>query len=437
MASVLGGGAAAIALMDWLGSKGQSLTITDNITTNMTISATTNSVTDCFQDVEGQQVITVDGTDGPIYEQKIPEACQICTDAIRGILTARTSLERDAQLANPAYNPQVANQSLITQMLTGSSGPLTPQSSVPALGPCTAMCHGIVVLGVSQSETFMATQSCSVMNSVTNDISQSIKGQISAYLKNQQDFIGQLESAFTSNTESIATNLSSTMSQSVTNNFVQDLHQTMSAVQSVDIKGNSILADNISQTFTGKMVGKLEVNNTVIDQLRQSASYSISQSLLNKNDTIGDLSKDFLQVIQTMSALLEELTSQILIIIAAVIAAVVLVVGALFVFNKSFHSWANNTMSTVADAEVSHFNMMQTDPEYRAQMNQEKIDERASRTQSTVDRKKAQQAVVREKANAKETAAAGRASRRQAGTASARDYLGFSARYAMPIRMLS
>ena len=83
-------------------------------------------------------------------------------------------------------------------------------------------------------------------------------------------------------------------------------------------------------------------------QLRQSANYSISQSLLNKNDTIGDLSADFLQVIQTMSALLEELTSQILLIIGAVIIAVCLVIGSLYIFNKSFHSFANQALGRVS-----------------------------------------------------------------------------------------
>jgi hypothetical protein len=287
------------------------------------------------------------------------------------------------------------------------------------------MCFDIVSLNVSQSERLTASTSCEVQNDITNNIQQSISTQISAYLKNQQDFIRQLESAFISNTESITNNLSSTMSQSITNNFVQDLHQSMLSSQIVSLRGNSILAENISQSFTGKMVGKMQVNNTVMDQLRQSAQYSISQSLLNKNDTIGDLSKDFLQVIRTMSTLLEDLTTQILIIVGAVIAAVMLVVSSLYIFNKSFHSWANTTLKDTTDAEISHYNRMKTDPEYRAQVKQEDINSRESKAKVRATQAQSKMEANESRTAVKEAAAEGRAARRRAGTASLRDYAGF------------
>lgn len=389
MASLLAGAAAGVALYDWLGSKGQQLTITNDVTTNMSVSATTNSVTDCFEAASGSQVIDITQTDTDNYEANLPTACGKCLEKIQSIIDARTKLEQDANLANSAYQPQTANPSLVTQMTTGSAPPGQPQNGQPsvsdlnALGPCTAVCFGIVATGVSQTETFFATQNCSVQNVDTTDISQNIQGQISSYLKNQQDIIGQLESAFTSNQESIGTDLSSTLSQNVTNHFTQDLYQTMSASQTTKISGNSLLISNVNQGFTGRMVGNLEVNNTVTDQLRQSAQYSIAQSLLNKNDTIGDLSKDFLQVIQTMSTLLEELTSQILILIGAVLAGVMLVVGALYVFDKDFHGWANNTLESVSHAQVTHYNRMQTDPKYRAEYNAAKTASPAPKTQTT------------------------------------------------------
>lgn len=345
--SVLLAAGAGLALMDWLSSKGQTLTITDNITTNMSITATTNVATECFESLSASQTINV--TSGPnTNTELLSQACTNCTNYINSIITARKNLEQAAQLANPAYQPQQANPVLESEMITGGSAPITSVSQA-ALGPCTAMCSDIVLLNVSQSARLSAKQDCQVTTDITTDISQSIKGQISAYLKNQQDIIGQLESAFTSNQEKIETDLASTMSQSLTNNFIQDLNQAMQAVQSFELKGNSILATDISQSFSGAMVGQLQVNNTVVDQLRQSANYSISQSLLNKNDTIGDLSQDFLQVIQTMSALLEELTSQILLIIGAIIIAVVLVIGTLFVFNQSFHNWTNQALGRVAN----------------------------------------------------------------------------------------
>lgn len=409
--SVLAGAAAGIALVDWLSSKGQQLTITDDITTSMTISATTNVVTECFQSAEGDQLIEIKEGAGK-WSQFANEPCSICTGYLRDILTARTDLEMKAAERNPGYMAQVPNPNLVTQMITGGSDPNTPQTSAAALGPCTAMCFDIVAFNVAQSQRLTATTSCEVQDNITNNIQQSISTQIAAYLKNQQDFIGQLESAFTSNTESITNNLSSTMSQSITNNFVQDLHQSMLSSQIVSLRGNSILADNISQTFTGNMVGKMQVNNTVVDQLRQSAQYSISQTLLNKNDTIGDLTKDFLQVIRSMSTLLEDLTTQILIIVGAVIAAVMLVISSLYIFNKSFHSWSNDKLRDTTDAEIAHYNRMKTDPEYRAQINQEKINNRESKarvqaTQAQTKREDRESRAVIQKLNEKKVRRSG------------------------------
>lgn len=370
--AVLLAGAAGLAVLDAIGNTGQHLTITDNITTTMTINATTNVVTDCFQSVSSTQAIDIQGTSPNNYGTEGPKACGLCTQFLLDIYKHRMDLEEAAQAANHSYTPQRANADLENEMISGGSSS-GESKTISSMGPCTGMCFSNVVLGVTQNAALEAKTGCSVTNVITNNITQNIQGQIQASLKNQQDIFGQLGSIISSNNESISTNLASTMSQNVTNNFAQSLSQTMEAVQDFSMTGNSILADNIKQSFTGKMAGSMQVNNTVMDQLRQSASYSVAQSLLNKNDTIGDLSKDFLHVIRTMSNLLEELTTQILLIIAAVIAAVIMVVGSLYIFNKSFHGWANTAIKGTTNAEIVHFQRMRTDPEYRAQVEKEKL----------------------------------------------------------------
>lgn len=350
--SYLAGAGAGILLYDYLTSKGQTLTITDNITSTLTINSTTTSQTDCFQSSVGNQAIIVQETTLPSQLLgQISVACNDCIEQVQKIHAARIAVEEAAQTANPGYTVQKANPDLELQMTTGvSSGAPTPgTATLESLGPCNLMCSDLVVVGVAQSIALKATADCQVTNTFSTDIDQSIQGQISSQLKNQQDFIGQLESAFTSNQQSLTVNLANTMSQNITKFFQQSLSQTMAANQLVQVTGNSIYAAGIDQTFTGSMVGQLTVSNTVNDQLRQSASYSIAQSLLNKNDTIGDLAGDFLQVIQTMSALIEELTSQILILIAAVLGAVILVVGSLYIFNKSFHQWTNSALKNRAE----------------------------------------------------------------------------------------
>lgn len=397
----LAGAAAGVALLDYMSSKGQTLSITDNITTSMSVNATTNVVTDCFVALDSSQTIDVKaGTWTAAQTNALSEVCAYCQNSLSVIVSARDTLEGDAEQQNGSYTAQQANPDVLTMMVTGGwptdVNPGVPQTSPTntALGPCTAVCANVVVVGVVQQATLQAQQNCTVKTDLTNNVSQNIQGQISAYLKNQQDIVGQLESAFTSNSEAISANLASTMSQSVTNNFIQDLNQAMYAFQSFKVTGNSVIASNVTQSFTGDMVGTLNVSNTVNDQLRQSASYSIAQSLLNKNDTIGDLSTDFLQVINTMTQMMEELTTQILIIIAAVLAAVMLVVGSLYVFNQNFHSWASHAMGTAADAQLEHFRLMQTDATYRAQV---ASDQREAHAQDLARRQQKADLVLREK----------------------------------------
>lgn len=374
MSFVVGAGC-AVALMDLFGSRGQSLTITDNVLTQMTVNSTTNVSTECFVDLNASQTITIQpGTYTADNLLELNKVCAKCQAYLNSIRQARFDLEAKAVARNGSYKAQTPNGVIDTIMLTGGfsqSGAIVQTSPTQAaVGPCTAVCSNLVVVGVLQQSTLTANQSCQVSNDISNSIQQSIQGQISSYLKNQQDIIGQLESAFTSNTEAISANLATTMAQNLTNHFTEDLAQAMYSMQNFSVAGNSIIASNVTQSFTGSMVGTLNVTNSVNDQLRQSASYSIAQTLLNKNDTIGDLSTDFLQVINTMSQLMENLATQILIIIGAILAAIMLVVGSLYIFNKNFHSWATNTLSSAAEMQIQHFHKMQTDPEYRAKQQQ-------------------------------------------------------------------
>jgi hypothetical protein len=345
--SLIAGAAAGVALMDFLGGRGQKLSITDNIVSDMTVNAVSQSSTECFQQVSSDQTIEIN-TGGNSSTDGISQACEYCLQALNTIKSARVSLEQDAALKNPGYTVQVANADLETAMETGgasSSDPNFDPSNPPQLGACTAVCADNVLFKSSQTIQLKATQDCSVTTDISTDVQQNLQEQISSYLKNQQDIFGQLESGLSSTTEKISANLASVIQQNVTQNFTQDLTQALSAFQSQSLSGDSILAVNILQTFTGQMVGSLKVSNSVTDQLRQSADYSITQSLINKNDTLGDLSKSFLSVINSMSELLEDLTTQILVIIGAVIVGVVLVVGTLFVFNQTFHSWMQDRLS--------------------------------------------------------------------------------------------
>lgn len=337
--------------LDLLGGRDQQLTITDNLTTNMMVNVTTNVVTDCFNSLAA--VETIDITDSPSYistfEKVSPDPYSQCLIKLSAVRNARQNLELEAEQRNSDYTPQWPNPLIDIMIATG----LTPEISIPTnipstsaapgtapaiLGACEAVVHPNLVRNISQRTVQSAVASCNVDTTINNNIQQNISGTISAQLQNQQDFIGQLEGNLSGRTESIANNLASSLGQNVTSNLVNSLRLRMAVQEKISIKGGSLLVENINQQFRGTQVGTLSMVNTVTNQIRQSATYSISQSLQNKNDTIGDLTKDYLQTINTMADLLEDLTTNLLIIVGLIIFAVIMVVGALFMFNKSFNA---------------------------------------------------------------------------------------------------
>jgi hypothetical protein len=361
MASVLAGalaGGAGLALFQAFAHTGQRLTITNDVLTQMSINATITSQTECISTATGEQNLNFQPIGTPYPSDKLRDKdsnCVRCQQVLREIYEARNRLESDAELSNSTYTRQVAADELDEIMRTGSIPENSASHSSATVGPCDLMCSDIVVSSVSQSQRFESNSTCQVNNEVTNNIQQQLQGTISSYLKNEQDIFGQLESMFTSNTESIANNISTSLTQNINEAFYQDLKQNAENSQTIAIgnsgtspggyDGNyahSIFIQSASQSFNSKQVGTLDVTNSVINQLKQSTGYSISQSLLNKNDSVGDLAKDFLQVIQTFGDAVENITFMILVIIGAIMAAIIMIVATFYVFRrKQFNQIAN------------------------------------------------------------------------------------------------
>jgi hypothetical protein len=347
--ATLMGAAAMVAVFDMMSSKGQSLSVTDNITSDMAISATFLSESTCVTSATGDQSIDVTGGDISIDKLTNEDSnCHLCITTLGNIVKAREILDGDAASRNPGYTIPIASESMQALMVGGTSieQQKAHQKSLSGssnLGPCTLMCSNAVVSNVQQSQTFTADTSCQVNTSVKSDLSSSINGKISSYLKNQEDISGVLEDAFTSNTESMTNNLSNIMSESVTTKVRQNLLNAAANTQTwkIENKANSVYVNGSTQSFTSNSIATLKVNNEVNNSLRQSADYSISQQLINKNDTIGDMSKDFLQVIQTMSDLVETVTGQVLIIMGAVLAIIAMIGGSMYISNTNFRNYVN------------------------------------------------------------------------------------------------
>ena len=109
MASLLLGGAVGVAAYDFLKSKGQRLSITDKVVTNMTVNATAKVSTTCFSSLSGSQTVNITATGGN-FTSVTPGSCSFCLGVLNDIRQARLALEGEAAQRNPAYSPQFANQ---------------------------------------------------------------------------------------------------------------------------------------------------------------------------------------------------------------------------------------------------------------------------------------------------------------------------------------
>lgn len=335
-----------------------SLSISDDVVTNMSVNAMFSSSTKCFSAQFGQQNIHVAGGSNEKYNtawgvalassDEALNPCLFCRNTLERIREAREQLEKEANLKNSNYTIQTPSDLVKAQIITGlsidpsdSGVPVIPSGSTKApvlLGACDAMCIDTIALNITQTQSFKTSETCQVSTQVTNNIQQTMAASITAFLKNQQDIVGQLEGDFSNNSESISTRISSDMAQNISSSFEQSLFLNMKSTQITSIAGNSILANNISQTFTGSQDGTLNVTNTVLNQLKQSTDMSIAQTLLNKNDTTGDLANTFLSVIKTMADLVDNVAGSLLIILGGVVAIVLVIVSSLYLFNKQFHS---------------------------------------------------------------------------------------------------
>ncbi len=353
MAGLLFGAASGLALFDFLGKKekGNQLSVTDNVITDMVVTANFESEVNCVSRVAGAQSIELRSSGAYLPARHLGatgSSCVLCAEVLRDIRLARQALETDALKLKPDYEPQVPSDVIAASMLGGA-----PDASVNPLGACDLMCTDIVVHNVSQSQLFEAQTDCQVDSQVNNDIQQSLATAVNAKLENKQDVLGQISDALASNRASVQNNLISRLSSTVNTRVSQDLlnqavnnQQFNLGIQNANGSTHSVFVNNSVQTFSSKSIAKLAVNNQVLNSLRQSADFSITQQLLNKNDSIGDISGAFVKVIDTMANLLPTIVGSLLLIVGGVLAVVVMFAGTMYLVNPKFKA--------VVDQAVDH-----------------------------------------------------------------------------------
>jgi hypothetical protein len=306
MAALLVGGAVALAIANDIIGGGTNLSIHNNIFNDMTVKVAIESTTNCFSKIQGSQNFSVVQSSTSSLNGA-DSTCILCYSVLSGVLSERTKLENSLQSLKLPF--QTPNPALKLDYSAGESD----------LHPCALMCRDLVITEAKQIASYKSNMDCDVTQTLNTDIRNSFDADIQSHLTNQQDAFGKILGGLTKFSSNMSTDLSNIMSSAVTTKLLQDIRTQTVNVQSIEIGNNggnthSLYLNNAKQSFTIAQVGRLKVVNNVVDQLRQSAQYSIMQDLLNKNDTLGTLSETFVQFFTIWSKFIKETMGQLFII---------------------------------------------------------------------------------------------------------------------------
>jgi len=340
MAFLMAGGGALVSGL--FGGGGNSLSITSKITNDMMARAVLNSTTECITTGEAKQTVKII-ISPPTSEYKTAAdsaACDFC-----GKLKTK-AINKQIELQTAAGHLQ----SIIgmgTVKVAGSSKPTQADPFDDFLtNPCGAICRDAFINNISQEQVLTLKSDCEQNDEFKNTINQSMQAQINDSIKNQEDIFGQLESIFAGSKASISADIANVMTENMNQNFYRVLATSLNTTQTIDITGTSIYVNKINQTFSASVMAKMKVTDTVIDQFTQSSDFSLSQSVKNVNDTTGELADDFLQLITSVSTMMDTLTGQLLMFLAAIIVCIIMVVGTLYLFSNGVHATINDYISS-------------------------------------------------------------------------------------------
>jgi hypothetical protein len=318
----------------------QSSIVENKVMSNMMVKSVTTNTTECFSDVSGNQNISISTGAGYPSLRDADGPCEFCLDIVNDIYEARLQLEIDANVGSSGKYTSVllgessttlVNDPVITAMTTGflpesSSSSNDDVTSLSKLSPCSAMCNSVIVTSVSQRQVFEASADCSVTTVANNDIEQSIQGQIESNLKNQEDVLGALTGLMGGDENTVTSTITSSITQNIDTDFVNELITRARNVQSITVtNSNSMYLSDVSQGFELEQIGSLEATNTITNQLKQSAAFSVTQGLTTQNDTIGDLLKLYTDVFDTIFDIVDNFVSTALVLATIAICTYVLV----------------------------------------------------------------------------------------------------------------
>lgn len=315
---------------------GTELKIDNSISTRLTIEALAETSTTCNTTVNVSNTFTTNssprGTDA-----SNSSGCLECLSVVQEAVAERSRLETEASERNRRYQ----NQTLTTSLI-----PLSNEV-------CDFVCKDIVSKNVDQDINWVSSTGCQVNSQTRNDLQQTIQGKLQQYLESKTDVFGELSSIFNRIEAGVSNSMATTMTDSIQESIREVFITSANVANTITVNGNSIYLNGLSQQVDGSVVAKLQSQNNLLNQIRQSATYGISQSLVYHNDTIGDVATSLSRILVTMGKILEDTIGAIIVAVGAVLLAVLLTFSSMYLFNKTFRSYVDQRLGSSSSSSSS------------------------------------------------------------------------------------
>jgi hypothetical protein len=314
-------GAVGIVAFLLLDEDAQSLDVTNDITNNLIMASLSRVESNCFVTTDLDQtaafsdVGTVDYITTPNNDDPTDlGTCAACAIALSAVARARWDIDVKAHAANSSY------------IIPRSS---SFDDSYNQDGPCSLMCSSANVKNLTQTMKTTSDSACQADTTLDTKVGAQLDMVIDQYMENTQGAIDEFAQKLGSDSKSVVNSIGTTLESHIVSDLKNELSSEIRMIQSIKVQGTSIYLDRAAQSMTGSYKFSMSATNKVINDIKQSASYSVAQSLINVQDTIGSLLGDLTKTFKIIADLLPGATYELIFILtyAVIIGAMAMIIN--------------------------------------------------------------------------------------------------------------
>jgi hypothetical protein len=212
--------------------------------------------------------------------------------------------------------------------IVSAGDPLARDDEVEALWadfePCKYACQNCADTSIVQKGNVRATVGCVGSSTFNDEFRARLKEASSQAVANVSDVTGDLARLFTADTNCMVESLTNRVNEAITDNELSRLKQKVVNNQTINVVGNSIYMARVVQGISSDSISTFTAEVDVSSKMYTSEELDASQTLVDKNATIQDLSQDLIVSLGGFDGIFQQAIGKLLILIAIVAVGVVL-----------------------------------------------------------------------------------------------------------------